>query len=209
MFDPLAASTKQALAELEDEGVRRTLLRVARGRCASDSDAEDLVANALVRICDPERDPWDPARGPFVRHMAYVMRDMAIDRARSWDARTIVTDSVLAHDEDIEDPASLADDALDAHRARARLHRLGVALRARLADDAHAVAVFDCACRGVEEPAAQADEIGCSVKDVYEARRRLKYHAAAILAEERDVEARSKKEAREAAAVQAIEKESA
>ncbi|MBV9950165.1 MAG: hypothetical protein JOZ69_25215 [Myxococcales bacterium] len=58
MFDRDAPSTKRVFEELEDDELRNGLYCFARWQTWSAADAEDLVAEALMRVCDPEDKPW-------------------------------------------------------------------------------------------------------------------------------------------------------
>ncbi len=186
VFDPKAPSSRSALEELAKVGVRMKLLLIARKQTRSDADAEDLIANALVLVCDADRAPWDPTAGAFIRHMAHVMRKRAIEDARTWSARKVVVDSALVDGAPVPDGAPLADEAIAGQESQVRLQRLAAALRARVAGDARALEVLDCAGQGFEGPADQAAQLGCPIAEIREARRRLKHHGARLLAEEEE-----------------------
>jgi DNA-directed RNA polymerase specialized sigma24 family protein len=198
VFDPNSPSSKRIFAELQNPQVRSSLLRYAAWRTDSQADAEDLLADAIERVCDPDRKPWDPAKASFFRHIRLVMDDIATVRARGGRARFEVVDSKLAHDEAMGDRAPLPDGALHEHRQLAWLRRLESILLGQVeGKDPIAASLLRAAQDGIEEPAEQAATIGCRVEEVYEALRRLKYRGARIKAEEEQAEAQRMKETRE------------
>jgi DNA-directed RNA polymerase specialized sigma24 family protein len=200
VFDGNAPSSKLALAELQQERVRTSLKKYAVWRTGSEVDAEDLLADGIECVCDPDRKPWDPAKGSFFRHMRLVMDGIAIEQARGGHRRFEVPDVGITFDQGTVDPKPLADEALHAERDLAWLRHLGTVLMGRLREkDPIARKVFEVACEGVEEPQEQARRIGCPVEGVYEALRRLRYHGAKVRAEEDQAEAERMKRAREEA----------
>lgn len=200
VFDKNAPSSKLALAELQQERVRTNLKRYAMWRSKSEVDAEDLLADGIECVCDPDRKPWDPAKGSFFRHMRLVMDRIAIERARGGHRRFEVLDEGITFDQGTVDPKPPADEALHAERNLAWLRHLGTVLMGRLrGKDPVALKVFEVACEGVEEPQEQAKRMGCPVEDVYEALRRLRYNGAKVRAEEEQAEAERMKRAREEA----------
>lgn len=60
MIDRDAPSTKAALAELDKPGVREKLVKFGMWRMRSEADAEDLLQQALAKVCDPGDSPWTP-----------------------------------------------------------------------------------------------------------------------------------------------------
>jgi DNA-directed RNA polymerase specialized sigma24 family protein len=198
VFDPNAPSSKRVLTELQNPQVRRSLLRYAAWRTDSQADAEDLLADAIERVCDPDRKPWDPTKASLFRHIRLVTDDIATVRARSGRARFEVVDSKLAHDATTGEPAPLPDEALHEHRQLAWLRRLGRILLGQVeGKDPIAASVLRAAQDGIEEPAEQAAAIGCRVEEVYEALRRLKYRGARIKAGAEQADAQRMKETRE------------
>jgi hypothetical protein len=207
VYDPRAPSSVRAVDELQKRGVRPALIKLARWWTVSDADAEDLVYEALDLACDPDRSPWDPAARGFLKHMRYLMRDLAGEEARSSRARHEVVDARLARDDAMVDGDPLPDDALEAHRERARLQRLGDQLLARMASDPIAMEVYRVAKQGFETPAEQAEHLEYSIDQINEAHRRMKYHARQIRTEEEQAEASRMRERRETPAAEPPEVE--
>jgi hypothetical protein len=195
-----APSSVRALAELEKPGVRLLSLKAARWLTPSDADAEDLLSDAIMCVCDPvDGRPWDPARGKFTSHMRIVMHDLRkLERERARTRREIPP-GVLGFDADAPDPQPQPDEALDEARGLARLRRLGGMLRERIGHNARTLQVFDHNCQGVEAAEELSRLIGCSVAEVYDCNRQIAYHANHILAEEEQSEATRMKEMRESA----------
>lgn len=61
------------------------------------------------------------------------------------------------------------------------------ALRIRVAGDPLGAAIVERCLRGVDEPGEQAQELGVSLRDIYNANRRLKKHYAAVRAQFEDI----------------------
>jgi hypothetical protein len=180
-----AACTQRVTEQLQDARTRERLLRLARRRTASDADAEDLLADALLLVSDPDHSPWDPARGSFRRHVGWVMHDLAIAKRRTWAARSITYDSEIATEEASVDPGPVADEALEARRTLGWLRRLAQALRPRVAHDGRTTKVFELVMSGVEDRAELAAKVPCSVPELGRALETLKYHAKLVRAEDR------------------------
>jgi DNA-directed RNA polymerase specialized sigma24 family protein len=197
VFDKDAPSSQLVFAELAKEGVRAQLHRYATWRTGDEDEAKDLVANALVLVCDPAKDKiWDPSKRTFFRHMRRVLDDIAIEENRTGAGKYEITESALirktGNPDAFPDPADeheLPDEALAAHQELAWLRGMGDKLLRRLAGrDEPAIAVYHAACI-YEEPAEQARHLGVPVEEVYEAHRRLRYHGLIVKAEWHDAEA--------------------
>jgi DNA-directed RNA polymerase specialized sigma24 family protein len=188
VFDKDAPSSLRVFDELAKDSVRKQLHRYAVWRTGDDDDARDLVADALVLVCDPdEKKTWDPAKKSFFGHMRRVLDDLAIIRQRVGRGRfeTRETDLIRATRDPhaFPDPAGEHDPpdaALGGHFERAWLRGLAERLLQRLRGrDERAVEVYDAACIDAE-PAEQARQLGIPVEEVYEAHRRLRYHGAIV-----------------------------
>jgi hypothetical protein len=134
VFDRNAAATVLAIAELSNKDLYDKLLKYALWRKSARADAEDLLADAIECVGDPQCKPWDPAKGSFFRHMRLVMDTMAIELARTGQGRFEVISSKLAFDKKTSDADPSPDDALDDARQLAWLRRLGNRLLAKLGD---------------------------------------------------------------------------
>jgi len=197
LFDKDAPSSQRVFAELAKEGVRTKLHRYATWRTRDEDDAKDLVASALVLVCDPaKKKTWDPDKRSFFSHMRRVMDDVAIQQKRVGAGRFEINESTLARNagdpDALPDPADehdRADEQLGGHRELAWLRRLGAILLERLrGKDEKAVAVYHAACIE-EEPADQARHLGIPVAEVYEAHRRLRYNGLIVKDEWQQAEA--------------------
>jgi DNA-directed RNA polymerase specialized sigma24 family protein len=197
LFDKNAPTSKLVFAELAKEGVRTQLHRYATWRTRDEDEAKDLVANALVLVCDPaKKKTWDPDKRSFFSHMRRVMDDVAIQQKRVGAGRFEINESTLVRksgDPDaFPDPADEhepADEQLGGHRDLAWLRRLGAILLERLKVwDEKAIAVYHAACIH-EEPADQAKHLGIPVSEVYEAHRRLRYNGLRLKDERQQAEA--------------------
>ncbi|MGO9834866.1 MAG: hypothetical protein ACLP1X_11665 [Polyangiaceae bacterium] len=196
MFDKDAPSSKLVLEQLEDKGLSSSLYKYAYWRTHTEWDAKDLVADAIVCACDPDRKPWDPAKRTFFRHMRFVMDDLAVERARKGYARFEGVGAELDVEEVLVDPRPLADEALEDVSEAERRGRWGDRLRARMeGSDPLAVRVFDACSLGIEGDEARAAHAGCTEKEAHEAYRRLMYQAAKIVEEEAELETQRRNEA--------------
>ncbi|HZU82455.1 MAG TPA: hypothetical protein VE987_06050 [Polyangiaceae bacterium] len=184
MFDPPAPSAERVLRELRDPVVVRCLVKYAARRTGSRADGDDVLADAIQRVCDPAGKPWEPDKASFTRHMQLVIDDLVVQRARRGHRRfEDVRAEPDGHPERV-DPAPLPDEEIERRDELTRWAELGGRLLERLGDrDPLAVAVFRAAAGGLSEPAAMAKKLGCRVQEVYDAMRRLKYHGAQIQAE--------------------------
>jgi DNA-directed RNA polymerase specialized sigma24 family protein len=197
VFDKDAPSSKLVFAELAKDGVRTDLHRYATWRTGNEDDAKDLVASALVVVCDPDKKKtWDPSKRSFFRHMRRVLDDIAIEQKRTGAGKYEINETDLIRKTgdpnafpDPADEHELPDEALAAHQELAWLRGMGDKLLRRLAGrDEPAIAVFHAACI-YEEPAEQAKHLGIPVEEVYEAHRRLRYHGLIVKAEWHEAEA--------------------
>jgi DNA-directed RNA polymerase specialized sigma24 family protein len=176
----------RVLEELAKEGTRARLLRIALLRRASAADAEDLVADAIELVCDPDGSPWDPSTVTFLRHFDRVMRHLADAQRRVGFRRFEVADSRLVDDGHAVDGAPPPDEALAERRDVARLRRLGARLvDAMAASDPDALRVLEIRAAGAEKPAEVADAMGAEPDAIYDAYRRIRYHAQRILEQDR------------------------
>ena len=191
MFDRDAPSSRKVFDELAEDTVRKKLHRYAVWRTGDDDDAKDLVADALMLVCDPEeKKTWDPAEKSFFAHMRRVLDDLAVIRKRIGSRRFEIRERDLIRK--TPDPHALPDPAdqrappdleLGGHFERAWLRGLAERLLQRLRGrDERAVEVYEAACIEAE-PADQARQLGIPVEEVYEAHRRLRYHGAIVKTE--------------------------
>lgn len=198
MQDFDAPSSKRVLAELAKEGAWENLMKLAGWWTKSEAEAEDLVADALGRVLDPDDMPWDPDRSGFFGYVGTVIRHVWGRHVRKARVQREVIDTGIAHDESVTHLEPMADDVLNEHRA--------VALRRFLAErvldairDKHprAVQVYELGARGIDEPSEQARMIGCPVEDVYVAMNTLRRFARAAYAEWEEQEERRMADLRE------------
>jgi hypothetical protein len=191
-------TSKRTLERLLTKDVEQSLLKYGAMLTGSPARAEDLLQQARIVVCEPDRDkggrPWDPARGELLAHMRIVIREIAQKGWRSAQARREVLDEEIA-DAPASESVPRPDEAVDRSR-EAELHReLGRILRGRLVG--LPLAVFDRLCVDDEESCADmARALSCSVKEVYDANRVIAYHAAKVKAEYEQAEERRMKQAR-------------
>lgn len=181
MFDPNAECSRRAIAELKKEGTRAKLVHLALWWTATPADADDLVSDAIERVCDPDGLPWSGA-GSFLTHMNFAMRHRADAKRRTGIARFEVVASSFEHEPVAVDAEPLADERLHAARTLAWMRELGAELEAELrASDPDAARAYRLRAQGCETPLELAAAMGCPVDAVYDIDRRIKYRAAQIL----------------------------
>jgi hypothetical protein len=193
-----APSSARAIAALGEGDTRKNLLKFGAWMTGSEAGGEDLLADAIVYVCDPkEGRPWDPERGSFGTHMRMVMRDLTKQERRSSRNRH----EVLSPKKVVKarSTAPVADVALADARATHRRHQMGEILRERLAARPFTLRVFDARLGGVERADDLARLFVCTIEEIYEANRQIVYHAANVLREQREAEDAEMKERRERA----------
>src|SRR5579884_1714031 len=190
MNDQGGSATERAIAELKKPGVAFKLLKFARWRTESDADAKDLLQSALAKVFDPKDSPWDPdGTASFFMHVGSIVNGLAANARRSWHARHEVPDPSLANDGAV-DGAPTADHLLDEQRGMAWRRRMGALLIAALEkDDPEAAKVLRVAVeQGFDSHEELAGKAGCTPGQLHDALRRIKYHAARLLEQERKAE---------------------
>jgi hypothetical protein len=182
VYDPRAKSSLLAIAEYGKPTEAGRLLRYATWRTKNVEDARDLIADAMVRVCDPQDKPWDPARGSFFRHMRLVMDSDAIEQHRRGFKKYETVDSDHEAFDRVVEPTPGPDMALQAKRRLDWLRGMMLTLIGRLqGKDPLGLSIYELACDNRhEEPAEFAEALAVPVEDVYEAMRRLRYHGAKV-----------------------------
>jgi hypothetical protein len=196
MFDPTAETSVRALAELAKPKLRELLVRIAKLSTHSEADAEDLVAETLEVVLDPEGDPW--VKGSFVTHMMYAMRHQWAERMKTWAARNVAADPTITRDENTVTTEPPADEQLHDRRTFHELRSLGAQLLLEIGPK-HPIAKrsFELGAQGIEDPEEQAKIIRCEVEEIYRAQDILKRHAKRIRDEHDQAEERRMRELRE------------
>ncbi len=85
MVDPRSPLSLLVEAEMKKEVVMRELRAMAKRRAMSqeEQDAKDLLAKSLVRVIDPNDDPWRPGAHSFLAHMRRIMRQVRYRERRA------------------------------------------------------------------------------------------------------------------------------
>jgi DNA-directed RNA polymerase specialized sigma24 family protein len=192
VYDPRAPSSLLALAEYGKPEVARKLIRYANWRTRDVDEAKDLVADALMRVCDPDDKPWDPQARSFFRHFRRVMDDDAIEAARTGPGRFEVSRLQGKDDENDDDVFDRVvhrvpgpDAQLNAGRRLAWLREMMDILVARIGrKDPLSMRIWRLVCdkKLHDEPEEYAEALGVHVTEIYEALRRLRYHGAKVRA---------------------------
>jgi DNA-directed RNA polymerase specialized sigma24 family protein len=160
-------------------------MKLARSRAA----AEDLVQEAILRVIDPDGDPWDPATEPeLARHLMRIIDNIRrVERAH----RKVQRDpSIEATVEERMTPRAPTPEkpSVDAEGEGAAQRRLA-AVKEKLGDDPVALKVIEQTEQGVDRPAEQALATGESLDDIRTARKRVRTAIATILRREQKSQA--------------------
>ena len=184
VIDFHASSSERAVAELRKDDVRAHLVRFAAWRCASVDGANDLVADAMLLVCDPERKPWDPAKGSFARHVRLVIEDLVVERARTGPGRFESPEDGLPEQESTPDGARSPEDALRSERELEWMRELAERTLGRTERTyPHARAIFGRLSQGFDRPSEWVHEIGCPLEQAYATIEALKRHGRQVRAD--------------------------
>ncbi len=186
MYDPRAPTSMRVLRLLQDPPTRPRLVRLAETITRSWADAEDLVSDAINRVLDPDDSPWD--KRPFMTHMAYVMKHTWTRQQRVAQLQREAADEDVTRGTKGTSHNPPADEQLEGHRALAVLRRLGERLLEGTGVK-HPLCskYFELTILGVE-PAKQAETLGCTVDELYDAHQTLRRHAGSIREKWEDAE---------------------
>jgi DNA-directed RNA polymerase specialized sigma24 family protein len=203
MGDPPSPRTPLENALATDAKLRWAIFNVARKRARTKEEAEDYAQEAKVRAIVRSRETGEPKPPPpldFKRFLYFVgsfVNGFGANATRAAKRHTQVpletarpTRAVSALPDSVPDPHRVLED----HHRQRRLQRLEKELREELANEeekvrAIALAMLDwCDKDGTHENKEFAIKIGCSDKEVANARRRIGVHSdrvrARVLAEE-------------------------
>jgi DNA-directed RNA polymerase specialized sigma24 family protein len=207
MLDLRAESSVRAAAELEKPNTIARLHRIAQWSTHSETDADDLVQDALERVLDPDDCPWVSSKMSFLTHMSYVMRNTWKNRLRKAMASELPDAGVTADEKTVshEPPA---DEELGDRRRLGVWRMLGERLLARIAaKHPIAVAVFNLGAQGIDDAQEQATMLQCTIEEIYEAQRTLKRNANAVREEWEVEEERRMRDLRDKAATKRTEED--
>jgi DNA-directed RNA polymerase specialized sigma24 family protein len=182
VYDPRAPSSQLALTEYARPGNAAHLLRYATWWTKDEDAAKDLLADAMERVLDPEDRPWNPDRGSFRGHMRMLMGLDFIEARRVGFGKYEVVDSESEAFERAIEPLPQPDALLQRKRKLEWMREMWDALAARLDErDTLPRLIYELACEGRhDEPEEFAEVIGVPVEAIYEAMRRLRYHAGKV-----------------------------
>ena len=178
MIAPGAGSSARALAQLERRGMWKRLVRIAFWSARTRFGAEDLVAETVARVLDPEDLPWDGAV-PFHRFMTFQFRAVFKGWMRRMSAHEIPmpTEQLAEH---AADAGPLPDERIDLRRTQKALFALGHRLLEELAEsDPLARQCFDLYAAGMSTK-DQAAALGCTEAQVQLLHAVIKRRAARI-----------------------------
>ena len=185
MYDPKTPSSRLALAEYAKPDNARHLLRYATWWAKNENTAQDLLADAMERVLDPADRPWDPRKASFRGHLRMLMGLGFIEATRTGFGKYEVVDSEHGAFERAIEPLPPPDALLHRKQKLEWMREMWPAVAARLRErDALPILIYEIACEGRhDEPEEFAEVIGVPVAEIYEAMRRLRFHAAKVRAE--------------------------
>jgi DNA-directed RNA polymerase specialized sigma24 family protein len=201
MYDADAPSSRLVIDQLDKPNVRGRLRAIALWSTESEAVAEDLLQDALLRALDPEDAPWVPAKGTFLTHMSFLMRQTWYRTMRRAAAQSEVLDNGVARDKTTPSPGPAADEEVARLRSVALWRSLLDQVLATVGDK-HPIArrICELAMEGKEEPEEQAQSIGCTPEEVYAGLKLLKRHARRALEDWNAAEERRMKDLQQASA---------
>lgn len=173
-----AAAARELLAS--DERLRKKIFLFAYGKTKELNAAKDLAHEAMIRVIDPERSPWDPAAQPsLLNHAGSVMNSLVASQRRGERRHPFVS-----HDPKLDrrvdgapSPEARLLEVEDYAETMAQLRFWMDELRARLEGDALALGKIALVYEGIDDADEQAERLGCTRRDVYRANERIAYHA--------------------------------
>jgi DNA-directed RNA polymerase specialized sigma24 family protein len=183
VYDVDAPSSKLVLAQLSEPTVCARLLKIACWSTKSEADAEDLVADSLIRVLDPDDEPWMPTKCTFLTHMTFVIRRVWYRERRRRMVQREVVDNRIARDENTMSLDPSPDDEFERRRTTSIQRVLGERVLASIGDDPIARRVFELGAEGLHEPLELAEHVPCTPEEVKFAVLRLKRHGAFVLHE--------------------------
>jgi DNA-directed RNA polymerase specialized sigma24 family protein len=175
---------KTILAMQDWSAITKRLVAYAhrRLRRRSIETAKEIAQEALTRIWDPEYAGWDPAKEPMLlRHLGSVVNGIVRNLHVSMRERAAVGRAP----EIVERLAELPEGAPDGRSADGRMDARKIVdrLLERTGTDEIVSGIVLLMAEGIDRPAEQAAALDRTVRDIYNARRRLKDHGNAVRAE--------------------------
>ncbi len=153
----------------------------------------------MLKAFDPDDSPWDPDGGQtFFRHVGSIINGFAVNQRRKARSHRTILRTPEARGALRPRMNTPVDESLDTTQTNAALKQAGQTLLERLGPrDDVAIQVLAAARGGADTVEQQAAAIGCSTGEVRSAHRRLKYHASALIEEQRVADGQSIAELRE------------
>jgi DNA-directed RNA polymerase specialized sigma24 family protein len=182
VYDRNAPSVKRVVAELEKPEVRMGLTRLSLRITGSPADADDLAADALERVIDPDDSPWE--KRTFLSHMKLAMRHIWDQQRRAVRFEREIPDEDVTRGKKGVGREPPADEELARRRQLAIFRQLAESVLGEIGDKHPLVRqCFALGCKGTDEPAEQARILGVTVDEVNQAHETLKYHARRVRAQ--------------------------
>jgi DNA-directed RNA polymerase specialized sigma24 family protein len=170
---PAAAATAEG--ELWRLAVKKLVVWTVKKHRMNPADAEQVVQEAirLFLRAGGQADPNNPKA--LIDGLGSNINGIAVNRRRK-KAELAVRLTADGTDAEPDDPPDAEQRLIDDQIARKAIS----AILERVKDDQRATEVVMMMSEGIEDPADQAKAMGCDVREVYNARRRLKTHVEAI-----------------------------
>ena len=180
MSDRRSALALLVEAELKKPGVMQDLRDTAQNLAHErEADAQDLFSKSLVRVIDPDLEPWQPGGHSFLAHMYMVMRRIRYRQWRKIRLASEVLDGGLAQENTANDDPRVDDEA-ERMRWLALRRKLGERVLARLGSDLFARQLYETAMKEDLDPAEEAARFNRTPKEIKAAHARLAYHARIV-----------------------------
>jgi hypothetical protein len=159
-------------AELKKPDVMKDLREMAlKFAHQHEQDAQDLFSKSLVRVIDPDLEPWQPGAHTFLAHIFIVMRRVRYRQGRRIRLESEVLDGGFAQDHTGSDDPR-ADDEAERRRLLALLRKLGEPVLARLGSDLLARQLYETAMKEDLDPSEEAARFQRTAKEIKAAHER-------------------------------------
>jgi DNA-directed RNA polymerase specialized sigma24 family protein len=175
------AAGAEAAAKLlkEDERLRKKIFVHAYKLTGHLPDAKELAQQGMTRAIDPKGSPWDPDRQPsLLLHIGSLMNGLARNKRRGDGRHRAEAYDTTGDLHPAPEPTVL--ERMESAEELARLGHWMDLLLARLAGDTLALDKIGLVYQGIDDAAAQAARLQCTVKDIYRANERIAYHVERV-----------------------------
>ena len=159
------------LTEYADFLIRNKTHWIARGTLPRGYDAASLAMEALSRVLDGRRRPWDPQKEPtLLAYLKSVVKSILSELLAAASRESIELPAVDSEGRDLFAAAPSTDASADLELQRSQLQE---AILGQFHEDDDQLVLL-CLFEGVVKPREIADETGLSAQTVYRVKQKIK-----------------------------------